>query len=67
MPLGFAAAGPVAKAIGIDATLWLSAGLLFVSSAAIALVPSVRAITRPEDPELREVEVERVEQVYSGV
>jgi MFS family permease len=72
MPLGFAVAGPVSKAIGIDTTLWLSAALLLVSSAAIALVPSVRAITRddtePEpEPELGEVEVERVEEIYSRV
>jgi MFS family permease len=70
MPLGFAVAGPVSKAIGIDTTLWLSAGLLLVSSAAIALVPSVRSITRKSaepEPELGEVEVEGVEEIYSGV
>jgi predicted MFS family arabinose efflux permease len=70
MPLGFAVAGPLAMAIGIDATLWLAAGLLFVSSIAVALVPGVRRITRRDDdegPSLREVEVERVEEIYSGV
>jgi MFS family permease len=68
MPLGFAVAGPLSQAIGIDATLWLAAGLLFTSSAAIALVPSVRAITRQEaEPELGQVEVEGVEKVYSRV
>jgi MFS family permease len=70
MPAGFAAAGPISHAIGIDATLWLAAGLLFTSSAAIALVPSVRAITRDDaqpEPELGEVEVEGVQQIYSGV
>jgi MFS family permease len=67
MPVGFAVAGPISESIGIDTTLWISAGLLFVSSAAIALVPSVRSITRPDKVELREVEVESVEQIYSGV
>jgi predicted MFS family arabinose efflux permease len=68
MPVGFAVAGPLAHAIGIDATLWVAAGLLFGSSIAVALVPGVRRITRPDDePPLREVEVERVEQIYSGV
>ena len=70
MPLGFAVAGPLAMAIGIDATLWLAAGLLFASSIAVALVPGVRRITRREDDEsspLREVEVERVQEIYSRV
>lgn len=70
MPLGFAVAGPLAMVIGIDATLWLAAGLLFVSSIAVALVPGVRRITRRDDdesPPLREVEVERVQEIYSGV
>jgi len=70
MPLGFAVAGPVAMAIGIDATLWLAGGLLFASSIAVALVPGVRRITRRDDDEsspLREVEIERVQEIYSGV
>jgi MFS family permease len=70
MPLGFAVAGPLAMAIGIDATLWLAAGMLFASSIAVALVPGVRRITRRDDdegPSLREVEVERIEEIYSGV
>ena len=70
MPLGFVVAGPLAMAIGIDATLWLAAGLLFASSIAVALVPDVRRITRRDDDEsspLREVEVERVEEIYSRV
>jgi predicted MFS family arabinose efflux permease len=70
MPLGFAVAGPLALAIGIDATLWLAAGLLFVSSIAVALVPGVRRITRRDDDEnapLREVEVERVQEIYGRV
>jgi MFS family permease len=61
MPVGFAVAGPVSEAIGIEMTLWISAGLLLGSSAAIALLPSVRAITRPEpEPVLSQVEVEGV-------
>jgi MFS family permease len=60
MPVGFAVAGPISESIGIDTTLWISAGLLFVSSAAIALVPSVRSITRPETTDLGEMEVEPV-------
>ena len=70
MPVGFAVAGPLAATIGIEATLWLSAALLFGSSAAIALVPSVRAIKREDtaaEPDLGEVEVEGVEQIYSRV
>jgi MFS family permease len=68
MPLGFAVAGPLANIIGIDATLWLAAGLLFVSSVAVALVPGVRRITRPDEPTpLGEVEVESVKEVYSRV
>ncbi|MGH2932135.1 MAG: MFS transporter [Gaiellaceae bacterium] len=67
MPLGFAVAGPLAMAIGIDATLWLAAGLLFASSIAVALVPGVRRITRREEAPLREVEVERVQEIYSRV
>ena len=70
MPLGFVVAGPLAMAIGIDATLWLAAGLLLASSITVALVPGVRRITRRDDdegPPLREVEVERVEEIYSRV
>ena len=69
MPLGFATAGRLSEAIGVDATLWLTGALLFVSSAAIAHVPRVRAITRDDDPdpELGEVEVEGVQEVYSRV
>jgi len=67
MPLGFAVAGPLAMAIGFDATLWLAAGLLLASSIAVALVPGVRRITRREEAPLREVEVERVQEIYSRV
>jgi MFS family permease len=70
MPVGFAVAGPLADAIGIDATLWLAAGVLFVSSIMVALVPGVRQITRRDDDDaepLGEVEVERVKEIYSRV
>jgi MFS family permease len=68
MPLGFAVAGPLANGIGIDATLWLAAALLFVSSVAVALVPGVRRITRLDEASpLGEVEVERVQEVYGRV
>ena len=70
MPIGFAVAGPLAESIGIDATLMLSAALIFGSSAAITLVPSVRAIKREDaepEAELGQMEVEGVEQIYSGV
>ena len=68
MPLGFAVAGPLANVIGIDATLWLAAGLLFVSSVAVALVPGVRRITRLDEASpLGEVEIERVQEVYGRV
>jgi MFS family permease len=69
LPLGFAVAGPLSSLIGVDTTLLLSGAVLFVSSAAIALVPSVRAITRRDEPEtsLSEVEVEGVEEIYGGV
>ena len=68
MPVGFAVAGPLAGAIGIDATLWLAAGLLFGSSIAVVLVPGVRRVTRRDEAgPLGEVEVERVQEIYSGV
>ena len=44
MPAGFALAGPLADAIGIDATLWLAAALLLGSTLAILAVPSIRCL-----------------------
>jgi hypothetical protein len=68
MPLGFALAGPVSNVIGIDSTLWAAAGLLLAANAAIIAVPSVRGLrSSTPEAELREMEVEGVEQVYSGV
>jgi MFS family permease len=44
MPAGFALAGPLADAIGLDATLWAAAALLVASNLAIVAVPSVRRL-----------------------
>jgi MFS family permease len=49
-PLGFILAGPVANAIGISTTLWISVGYLVVSTLAVLLVPSVRNLRRREEP-----------------
>jgi MFS family permease len=50
MPAGFALAGPVSDAIGIDATLWGAAALIIGSNLAIVAVPSVRHL-RSSAPE----------------
>ena len=47
IPLGMAAVGPVADAIGVQATLWAAFAIALVCQVAIALVPSVRAIRAP--------------------
>lgn len=78
MPAGFALAGPVSAAIGIDATLWAAASVIVASNLAIVAVPSVRRLrsSAPEPavvaatpllPALREVEVEGVQQIDRGV
>jgi hypothetical protein len=46
-PLGMAAAGPVAAAIGLDTTLWLTFAISVAAVAASAALPSVRAIRAP--------------------
>jgi Transmembrane secretion effector len=51
IPLGMAAAGPVAERIGVQPTLWGALAIAFVCLVATALVPSVRAI-RAADEEL---------------
>jgi MFS family permease len=55
MPIGFALAGPVADAIGIDAALAVAAAVGIVPHLAILLVPSVRDLRRldqvPEENE----------------
>lgn len=43
-PLGLALIGPLAAGIGISTTLWITAGVIFVSQAAVLLVPSVRRL-----------------------
>ena len=76
LPAGFALTGPVSDAIGIDATLWTAAGLIVGSNLAILAVPSVRrlrssvpeqAVREAAAPRLREVEVERVQEIDSRV
>lgn len=47
-PAGMALAGPLAAAIGIDATLWLSIAVFLAATAVIACIPSVWAIKAPE-------------------
>jgi MFS family permease len=49
MPLGFAIAGPVAEAIGVETTLWAAASWTLLSTAAILLVPGVRSLSRRDD------------------
>jgi MFS family permease len=51
IPLGMAAAGPVADRIGVQPTLWGAFAIALVCLVATALVPSVRAI-RAADEEL---------------
>lgn len=44
LPLGFVLVGPIAEAIGYEATLLIAAAWTFVSSLAILLIPSVRRL-----------------------
>ena len=48
MPLGMAAVGPVADAIGLTETLWICLAVMWASWAAILLLPSVWAIRTAE-------------------
>ncbi len=48
LPAGFALAGPLSDAIGIDPTLWLAAAVLLGSTLAILAVPSVRRLRAAE-------------------
>jgi MFS family permease len=41
-PLGLVAAGPIADAIGVDATLWIGVLLIVVPTAIVLFVPEVR-------------------------
>jgi MFS family permease len=44
LPVGLAIAGPVADLIGVERTLWLSVGVLVVSTAATLAVPDIRRV-----------------------
>ena len=46
MPIGYAVAGPVADAIGVDTTLAIAAAFGIVPHLAILSVPSVRRLRR---------------------
>lgn len=48
MPVGYAVAGPVAAAIGVSETLWLSGALFLAATAAVLLVADVRNLRRLE-------------------
>ncbi len=52
LPAGYALAGPVASAIGVSATLWISTGWVLASTGAVLLVPGVWALRRerPRSP-----------------
>lgn len=47
MPIGFAIVGPVADAIGVTETLWLSLGVMLTTWTLILMLPSVWAIRAP--------------------
>jgi MFS family permease len=44
MPLGFTIAGPLSDAIGVDATLWLAAGVSMAATLLALLLPSLREL-----------------------
>jgi predicted MFS family arabinose efflux permease len=50
LPAGYAIAGPVAMAIGVDTSLWIAAAWILVSTAVVLRVPSVRDVRRDEPP-----------------
>lgn len=50
MPLGYVLAGPVAGAIGVSTTLWISVAWVVVSTSAILLVRDVRTLRRSDLP-----------------
>ncbi|MHB8296474.1 MAG: MFS transporter [Acidimicrobiales bacterium] len=51
LPMGYAIAGPVAAAIGVRATLWISASWMLLSTLAVLAVPAVRLLTAGADGE----------------
>jgi hypothetical protein len=48
-PLGLAAWGPIAVAIGISASLWLAFGLATVMTLALVSVPEIRHLPAGQD------------------
>jgi MFS family permease len=46
-PLGFAVAGPVAAAIGVEEAIWVAAAVCLVTQLSVLSLPSVRAIRAP--------------------
>jgi hypothetical protein len=52
VPLGYAVVGPVAARIGVDATLWVGAVWVIVSTAALLTVPGIRALRRRDAPDM---------------
>ena len=52
-PVGYALVGPVSLRLGTEGTLWLAAGWLLVSGAAVLAVPSVRRVEARIDPQSR--------------
>jgi MFS family permease len=48
MPLGFLIAGPLSEAIGVEATLWLAAGVSLGGTLVALLLPSLRSVHRLE-------------------
>ena len=47
IPVGMAAAGPVAAVTGTSTALWLGVGVFVLATAVIAAIPSVRTIRAP--------------------
>jgi hypothetical protein len=46
MPVGFALAGPLAEAFGVDTTVYVIGGIAAAANLSILLVPSVRRLER---------------------
>ena len=49
VPLGYALAGPLASALGVDGALWLAAAWTVLGSATALAVPAVRRLRAPLD------------------
>jgi MFS family permease len=50
VPVGFAIAGPMSKALGTSPVLWIATAITLLSSALVLMVPSVRKVTRSRSP-----------------